>query len=128
STSSVSAYGFIWYHRLFLPYYLPLDENHPTLAQDAYGLSKMAGEEIAHGYHRRCGLRVCSIRPPWVIHPDRYGSDVRPRLEGPQDWASVLFTYVDVRDLASPTAWRSKHRLTSCRTRFSTSPRMMPWR
>ena len=100
STSSVSAYGFIWYHRLFLPYYLPLDENHPTLAQDAYGLSKMAGEEIAHGYHRRCGLRVCSIRPPWVIHPDRYESDVRPRLEGPQDWASVLFTYVDVRDLA----------------------------
>ena len=99
STSSISAYGFIWYHRLFLPHYLPLDEAHPLLAQDAYGLSKALGEEIAHGYHRRSGLRVCSIRPPWVIQPDRY-AEVRSRLQGPQDWASVLFTYVDVRDLA----------------------------
>ncbi len=100
STSSVSAYGFIWYHRLFLPHYLPLDEAHPALPQDAYGLSKLVGEEIAHGYYRRCGLRVCSLRPPWVIHPEQYESEVRPRLRGPQDWASVLFTYVDVRDLA----------------------------
>ena len=65
-----------------------------------YGLSKLAGEEIAHGYYRRCGLRVCSLRPPWVIHPEQYEREVRPRLQGPQDWASVLFTYVDVRDLA----------------------------
>ncbi len=100
STSSVSAYGFIWYHRLFLPHYLPLDEAHPTLPQDAYSLSKLAGEEIAHGYHRRRGLRVCSLRPPWVIHPERYEREIRPRLQGPQDWASVLFTYLDVRDLA----------------------------
>ncbi len=100
STSSVSAYGFIWHHRQFLPRYLPLDEAHPTLPQDAYGLSKLAGETIAHGYHRRCGLRVCCLRPPWVIHPEEYEHEVRPRLQGPQDWASVLFSYVDVRDLA----------------------------
>jgi len=100
STSSLSAYGFIWYHRRFLPHYLPLDEAHPALPQDAYGLSKLAGEAIAHGYHRRSGLRVCSLRPPWVIHPEQYEQEVRPRLQGPQDWASVLFSYVDVRDLA----------------------------
>ncbi len=100
STSSVSAYGFIWYHRRFLPHYLPLDEVHPTLPQDAYGLSKLAGETLAQGYHRRSGLRVCSLRPPWVIHPEQYEHEIRPRLQGEQDWASVLFTYVDVRDLA----------------------------
>ena len=44
STSSQSAYGFAWHHRPFLPQYLPIDEAHPCLSQDAYGLSKMVGE------------------------------------------------------------------------------------
>lgn len=100
STSSQSAYGFAWQHRPFLPKYLPLDEAHPDLSQDAYGLSKMVGEELAHGYHRRCDLHVCSIRPPWVIHPDMYETGVRPRLVTPTDWSGTLFAYVDARDLA----------------------------
>lgn len=104
STSSQSAYGFARQHRPFLPKYLPLDEAHPDLSQDAYGLSKMVGEEIAHGFHRRCDLRVCSIRPPWVVQPDVYESQVRPRLKEPADWSGSLFSYVDVRDLA--TAFR----------------------
>ena len=99
STSSQSAYGFAWQHRPFLPYYLPLDEKHPDLSQDAYGLSKMVGEEIAHGFHRRCDLRVCSIRPPWVVRPDHYESHVGPVLKTPKEW-NVFFAYVDVRDLA----------------------------
>ena len=103
STSSQSAYGFAWWHRPFLPYYLPLDEDHPDLSQDAYGLSKMAGEQIAHGYHRRCDLRVCSIRPPWVLRPDQYESQVKPVLQEPKEW-NLFFAYVDVRDLA--TAYR----------------------
>ncbi|MBI3971466.1 MAG: NAD(P)-dependent oxidoreductase [Chloroflexi bacterium] len=101
STSSQSAYGFAWQHRPFLPKYLPLDEAHPDLSQDAYGLSKMVGEEIAHGFHRRCDLRVCSLRPPWVILPDAYERDVKQHLLAPANWSDVLFTYVDVRDLAA---------------------------
>jgi UDP-glucose 4-epimerase len=104
STSSQSAYGFAWQHRPFLPKYLPMDEAHPDLSQDAYGLSKMVGEEIAHGFHRRCDLRVCSIRPPWVVQPDAYETQVRPRLKTPAEWSGSLFGYVDVRDLA--TAFR----------------------
>ncbi|MGH2351482.1 MAG: NAD-dependent epimerase/dehydratase family protein [Chloroflexota bacterium] len=100
SASSQSTYGFAWQHRPFLPKYLPLDESHPDLSQDAYGLSKMVGEEIAHGFHRRCDLRVCSIRPPWVIHPEAYESQVLPWLRAPAAWSDVLFTYVDVRELA----------------------------
>jgi nucleoside-diphosphate-sugar epimerase len=100
STSSQSAYGFAWQHRPFRPQYLPLDEAHPDLSQDAYGLSKMMGEEIAHGFHRRCDLRVCSIRPPWVVHPEDYGAGLRARLAQPTEWSGTLFAYVDVRDLA----------------------------
>jgi UDP-glucose 4-epimerase len=118
STSSGSAYGFAWWHRPFYPRYLPMDEDHPDLAQDAYGLSKMCGETIAHGFHRRCapspgphslrpgqagqGLRVCVIRPPWVVQPDQYETAVRSRLTAtPQDWSGSLYCYVDVRDLAA---------------------------
>jgi UDP-glucose 4-epimerase len=104
STSSQSAYGFAWQHRPFLPKYLPLDEEHPDLSQDAYGLSKMVGEEIAHGFNRRNDLRVCSIRPPWVVQPDVYETAVKSQLTQTQSdsngWSGNLYSYVDVRDLA----------------------------
>ena len=101
STSSQSAYGFAWQHRPFLPVYLPLDEDHPDLAQDAYGLSKMTGELIAHGYHRRCDLRVCSLRPPWVVVPEEYATAVRAAVTRPiAEWTNTVFAYLDVRDLA----------------------------
>lgn len=100
STSSQSAFGFAYWHRPFYPQYLPLDEDHPDLSQDAYGLSKMVGEEIAHGFHRRNGMRVCSIRPPWVVQPEQYEHMQRwtaPRQDG---WHGFVFAYLDVRDLA----------------------------
>jgi nucleoside-diphosphate-sugar epimerase len=100
STSSQSAYGFAYQHRPFLPRYLPLDEEHPDLSQDAYGLSKMVGEEIAHGYHRRNDMRVCSFRPPWVTHPMHYTPELRAHMEQRTEWDGELFSYVDVRDLA----------------------------
>lgn len=101
STSSQSAYGFAYEFRPFLPRYLPLDESHPDLSQDAYGLSKMVGEEIAHTYHRRCDLRVCSIRPPYVVHPDAYARVIRIARKRPEAWnTGTLFAYVDARDLA----------------------------
>jgi nucleoside-diphosphate-sugar epimerase len=101
STSSQSAYGFAWQHRPFMPHYLPLDEDHPDLSQDAYGLSKMVGEEIAHGFHRRCDLRVCSIRPPWVVLPEHYAGIVKRMDQTPEQWNGTLFAYLDVRDLAA---------------------------
>lgn len=104
STSSQSAYGFAYQFRSFMPHYLPLDEKHPDLSQDAYGLSKMVGEEIAHTYHRRCDLRVCSLRPPWVIQPHIYEQDFASIIKNAVKWNDMLFAYVDVRDLA--TAFR----------------------
>jgi nucleoside-diphosphate-sugar epimerase len=109
--SSQSAYGFAWRHRPalpggrpFLPHYLPIDEAHPCLSQDCYGLSKMAGEEIGHGFHRRSDLRVCAIRPPWVLQPEAYGPRLQEEIERPRTWSDTLLAYVDVRDLA--TAFR----------------------
>ena len=100
STSSQSAYGFAYQFHDFLPHYLPLDEKHPDLSQDAYGLSKMVGEQIAHAYHRRTGLRVCSIRPPWVLAPEELTLEFQRAVGvNESEWNGGLYAYVDARDL-----------------------------
>ncbi|MFN8488060.1 MAG: NAD(P)-dependent oxidoreductase [Caldilineaceae bacterium] len=38
--------------------YLPVDEHHPRLNNDPYGLSKILGEDMCWSYMRRCGLPV----------------------------------------------------------------------
>ena len=38
--------------------YLPVDENHPRLNNDPYGMSKILCEDLCLGYMRRCGLPV----------------------------------------------------------------------
>ena len=61
----------------------------------------MVCEQIAHAYHRRCDLHVCSIRPPLVVRPDLYPTMVRRHIAAPERWSETLYAYVDVRDLAA---------------------------
>lgn len=42
--------------------YLPVDENHPRLNNDPYGISKILCEDLCWGYMRRCGLPVAIPR------------------------------------------------------------------
>lgn len=42
--------------------YLPVDEQHPRLNNDPYGLSKILGEDLCWSYMRRCGLPVAIPR------------------------------------------------------------------
>jgi nucleoside-diphosphate-sugar epimerase len=51
------------------PSYLPIDEAHPTHPTDAYGLSKLCGEQIAEAFSRG-GLEVLVIRPSFVAFPE----------------------------------------------------------
>jgi nucleoside-diphosphate-sugar epimerase len=105
STSSQSAFGWAWGSRDFLPHYLPIDEAHPDEPDDAYGLSKVVGEQIAHTFHRTTGMRTLVLRPPMVTFPERY-DQLRQRIAaGTMTWRDAIFTYLDVRDLA--TAFRA---------------------
>jgi len=111
STSSQSAFGWAWTEtdRVergdFLPHYLPLDEDHPDEPDDAYGLSKVVGEQIAHAFHRKTGMRCIVLRPPLVTFPDSY-EGLRKRIAaGQESWTGALYTYLDARDLA--TAFRA---------------------
>jgi UDP-glucose 4-epimerase len=84
--------------RELLPLFLPIDETHPLRPQDAYGLSKVAGEEIAKSFHTRTGMETICLRPPWIITPEELQTLASTKGVKPTRFA--LFHYIDVRDLA----------------------------
>ena len=103
STSSQSAYGWAWGKRDFLPRYLPVDEAHPDEPDEAYGLSKVVGEQIAWSFHRKTGMRTVVLRPPMVLMPGAYARVLQASDDGrsaSRRWRDTLFSYVDARDLA----------------------------
>ncbi len=46
-----------------VPDYLPIDENHPTIAFNPYAQSKLIGEQLCQGYHRDFNVPVIIFRP-----------------------------------------------------------------
>ena len=103
AASSINALGITMAERPFNPTYLPIDEEHPRLAQDAYSLTKLIDEEILAALHRRTGLRTIAIRPPLMLYgdPAAEGETVKDRLDRPDLNARVMWVYCDVRDLAT---------------------------
>ncbi len=99
--SSINHLGLDFRYRDFTPDYFPVDEAHRTRAQDPYALSKVASEEILHGFHRRTGMRAISIRPPAVVLPEQYQRRFDANRAAPLKAGGFLWTYVDVRDLAT---------------------------
>ena len=99
--SSMSVLGYPFYHRFFQPKYVPIDEEHPNLPQDAYALSKFLGEEIAGAFVRRTGMTAVSLRLSWIHTPESFRELIPPMWAGPGEDASAnLWLYVDHRDVA----------------------------
>jgi nucleoside-diphosphate-sugar epimerase len=100
--SSINTLGFGYRTHPFAPQFMPIDETHPNLPQDPYGLSKLVGEEVAAAIHRRTAgrLRVVSIRPSGVTRPWEYAGQAERFADNPTAAAGSLFSYTDPRDLA----------------------------
>lgn len=102
--SSISALGYAFRHRAFNPLYLPIDEAHPLLSQDCYGLSKMIGEELAEGFLRRePDMSLVSLRFTAVLDESAQAWLPAAR-EQPTDDVSTygaFWTFVDERDAAA---------------------------
>jgi len=94
-----SVYGWLHAESEILPLYFPVDEDHPFAVEDAYGLSKLFGEEICARYHSRYGISVVCLRFASIWTPDDY-----PRrsqwLQESKELYRTLFAYVDARDAA----------------------------
>jgi nucleoside-diphosphate-sugar epimerase len=99
--SSVSVLGFPFFTRPLAPAYAPIDEAHPTLPQDSYGLSKHLGEEIAGAAVRRSDLSVVSLRMPWIHTPATFLEQLAPMQSDPAAGATNLWSYIDTRDVAA---------------------------
>jgi nucleoside-diphosphate-sugar epimerase len=97
--SSFAVYGLYYPSRPMLPDYLPIDEAHPRRPDDPYGLSKLAGEELADGFARRSPMQIASLRFPGVAGEDHVAflKVQSLALRGP----GGLGTWIDARDAAS---------------------------
>ena len=99
--SSISALGYAFRHRDFNPLHIPIDETHPLLSQDSYGLSKMVGEELAQGFVRRTpDLAVSSLRFTWVLDQEEIQVARKAREQRESSGGGAFWTWVDVRDAA----------------------------
>jgi nucleoside-diphosphate-sugar epimerase len=98
--SSVSAYGMAWARPTFPPLFVPLDESHPFITKDPYGLSKEADERTAEMFVRRCGMTVLAYRLNWIGQPGEAGRRARDPKNTPDKDCTNLWGYIDVRDAA----------------------------
>ncbi|MEX1031184.1 MAG: NAD(P)-dependent oxidoreductase [Paenibacillaceae bacterium] len=97
--SSESSYGIVFANKFFAPNVLPIDESHPQLSEDCYGLSKMVNEMTGEAFHRRTGMQVISFRLGNILEPMDYPK-VRETFATPEERVRILWSYIDVRDMA----------------------------
>ena len=99
---SSSAFGMGWAHdgAAFEPIYLPLDEEHPMMPFEPYGLSKQVGEDIGKMIARNSTISVVSLRFTNVVPPE--GQEEFPwAAPTPEDPLTlVMWAYADPRDVA----------------------------
>jgi nucleoside-diphosphate-sugar epimerase len=102
AASSINALGIPMAERPFNPVYLPIDEEHPRLPQDAYSLTTPIDEETLGALNRRTGNKTIAIRPPLMLSRDPAGEAAYAAgwLDNPERGARVMWVYCDVRDLA----------------------------
>ncbi|MBR7744013.1 NAD(P)-dependent oxidoreductase [Phycicoccus sp. BSK3Z-2] len=98
--SSETTYGICFAKGERRPEYLPVDEEHPTVPEDAYATSKVANEVTARSVQARTGADVYGLRINNVIEPHEYAELFPAFLEDPTLRRRNIFAYIDARDLA----------------------------
>ena len=99
---SSSAFGMGWAHdpSAFVPIYLPLDEDHPMMPFEPYGLSKQVGECIGQMVARSAATSVVSLRFTNIPTPEVVAEFPRPAPTPASPLTLVMWAYADARDVA----------------------------
>ncbi len=99
---SSSAFGMGWADdaAAFVPLYLPLDENHPMMPFEPYGLSKQVGEDMAGMIARSSSTSVVSLRFTNVVYPEQQADFPWPAPTPEEPLTLVMWAYADPRDVA----------------------------
>ena len=99
---SSSAFGMGWAHdgNAFTPLYLPLDEEHPMMPFEPYGLTKQVGEDIGRMIARNSATTVASLRFTNVALPEVQAEFPWPAPTPENPLTLVMWAYADARDVA----------------------------
>ncbi|WP_404390291.1 NAD-dependent epimerase/dehydratase family protein [Humibacillus xanthopallidus] len=97
--SSETTYGVCFAQGERRPLYVPVDEEHPTVPEDSYAMSKVAGEVTARSFQARTGADIYGLRINNVIEPHEYAELFPPFLDDPALRRRNIFAYIDTRDL-----------------------------
>jgi nucleoside-diphosphate-sugar epimerase len=98
--SSLAAVGIAWADRDLSPLYLPVDEEHPIVAVDSYGLSKVFTEQIAAFVTRRWSVPTVCLRLPFVGDGARLADRLEEIHANTADNRRELWGWIDTRDVA----------------------------
>jgi nucleoside-diphosphate-sugar epimerase len=97
--SSETTYGVCFADGKRKPDYLPLDEDHPTVPEDSYAMSKVVNEATARSFQKRSGADIYGLRINNVIEPHEYAEHFPAYLADPALRRRNFFAYIDARDL-----------------------------
>ena len=98
--SSETTYGICFHDGEKKPDYIPIDEEHPTVPQDSYAMSKVVNEATARSFQARTGADIYGLRINNVIEPHEYEENFPAFMENPALRRRNIFAYIDARDLA----------------------------
>jgi nucleoside-diphosphate-sugar epimerase len=97
--SSETTYGICFAQGERRPQYVPVDEDHPTVPEDSYAMSKVTNEVTARSFQARTGADVYGLRINNVIEPHEYAELFPAFLTDPSLRRRNVFAYIDTRDL-----------------------------
>lgn len=98
--SSETTYGVCFHDGEVKPAYIPIDEEHPTVPQDSYAMSKVVNEATARSFQARSGTDIYGLRINNVIEPHEYEENFPDFMAHPEKRRRNIFAYIDARDLA----------------------------
>jgi nucleoside-diphosphate-sugar epimerase len=97
--SSETTYGICFAQGERRPLYVPVDEEHPTVPEDSYAMSKVANEVTARSFQARTGADIYGLRINNVIEPHEYAEKFPDFFADPSRRRRNVFAYIDARDL-----------------------------
>jgi nucleoside-diphosphate-sugar epimerase len=79
--------------------YLPIDEDHPSDAEDSYSFSKLVGEQLMESYYKVYGIRCYSLRSAGITNSQRRIA-MKEKLAPTGGWSEWMFPWIASEDLA----------------------------
>jgi len=97
--SSETTYGICFADGEKKPDYIPIDEEHPTVPEDSYAMSKVVNEVTARSFQARSGIDIYGLRINNVVEPHEYIQNFPTYFKNPDLRRRNIFAYIDARDL-----------------------------